>query len=218
MVELDHLNQLIHPAFKETEDYIDAKISTGLAASPGCAVGRVAFSSEDVLEMKKANPKKSYFVPRRAICRRCFRHARVQWFLDAKWWDDVARCRRRSRMGLTVRFGASPTISGRRRRKRRISTTAKASPANLIATVKSGDWISLVGGEGYVINRKVKMNAAGEGVCDQYPKMAKFMGWVEEAKSLSVYANADTAAELKLAMYFGAQGIGLLRAARSTCS
>merc|ERR1712100_824387 len=46
---------------------------------------------------------------------------------------------------------------------------------------------------------------------DQYPKMAKFMGWVEEAKSLSVYANADTAAELKLAMYFGAQGIGLCR-------
>ena len=115
MVELDHLNQLIHPAFKETEeDYIDAKISTGLAASPGCAVGRVAFSSEDVLEMKKANPKEGViFVPRRDICRRCFRHARVQWFLDAKWWDDVARCRRRSRMGLTVRFRCRNHASGR---------------------------------------------------------------------------------------------------------
>ena len=53
------------------------------------------------------------------------------------------------------------------------------SPANLIATVKSGDWISLDGGEGFVINRKVEMNAAGEGVYEQHPKMAKFMSWVE---------------------------------------
>jgi len=213
MVELDHLNQLIHPAFKETEEeYEDAKISTGLAASPGAAVGRVAFSSEDVLAMKKANPKEGVILCRVETSAEDVSgmHASNGFLTQNGGMTSHAAVVARG-WGLPCVSGVATMRVDEAKKEAYFYSSESISPANLIATVKSGDWISLNGGEGFVINRKVEMNAAGEGVYEQHPKMAKFMSWVEEAKSLGVYANADTAAELKLAMYFGAQGIGLCR-------
>lgn len=47
MVEARHLDQLLHPQFKDAKAYAPAVIGSGLAASPGAAVGRVVFSAAD---------------------------------------------------------------------------------------------------------------------------------------------------------------------------
>src|ERR1035437_8448265 len=52
-VEPESLNQLLHPVFDAKVKY-DA-IATGLPASPGAAVGKVVFTSEDAV--KKADEK-----------------------------------------------------------------------------------------------------------------------------------------------------------------
>ena len=50
------LDQLLHPVFdtKTLKDLV--KITTGISASPGAAVGRVAFSSEEAVEMSAKGP------------------------------------------------------------------------------------------------------------------------------------------------------------------
>jgi hypothetical protein len=49
MVEPRHLEQLLHPLFANEKAYRGAKavLGTGLAASPGAAVGRVVFTAEE---------------------------------------------------------------------------------------------------------------------------------------------------------------------------
>lgn len=47
MVEARHLDQLLHPQFKDAKAYAPDVIGSGLAASPGAAVGRVVFSAAD---------------------------------------------------------------------------------------------------------------------------------------------------------------------------
>jgi pyruvate, orthophosphate dikinase len=47
MVEARHLDQLLHPQFKDPKAYVADVVGQGLAASPGAAVGRVVFSAAD---------------------------------------------------------------------------------------------------------------------------------------------------------------------------
>src|SRR5262249_43287771 len=52
----NQLDQLLHPVFDTKELRNLTKITTGISASPGAAVGRVAFSAEDAVEMSAAGP------------------------------------------------------------------------------------------------------------------------------------------------------------------
>src|ERR1035441_9936536 len=50
------LDQLLHPVFdpKTLKDLV--KLTTGISASPGAAVGRVAFTAEDAVQMAPGGP------------------------------------------------------------------------------------------------------------------------------------------------------------------
>ena len=50
------LDQLLHPVFDAASLKSLTLLTTGIAASPGAAVGRVAFSAEDAVEMAKSSP------------------------------------------------------------------------------------------------------------------------------------------------------------------
>ena len=52
----EHLDQLLHPRFPdvEGEDYKRSVLNKGLPASPGAAVGRIAFTNEKVVENKES--------------------------------------------------------------------------------------------------------------------------------------------------------------------
>ena len=51
----EHLDQLLHPRFSDVDstEYKDSVIARGLPASPGAAVGRLAFTNEKVVENQK---------------------------------------------------------------------------------------------------------------------------------------------------------------------
>ena len=51
----EHLDQLLHPRFPDVESpqYKDSVMTSGLPASPGAAVGRLAFTNEKVVENQK---------------------------------------------------------------------------------------------------------------------------------------------------------------------
>jgi len=74
-------------------------------------------------------------------------------------------------------------------------------------TFKQGDWISLDGTTGRVINGKLKTLDAQP----DDPDLVKFMAWVDPVRRLKIRANADIPRDAKLARQFGAEGIGLCR-------
>jgi pyruvate, orthophosphate dikinase len=73
-------------------------------------------------------------------------------------------------------------------------------------TVKKGDIITIDGSTGQVLTGRVAM---------QEPALSgdftTLMGWADRARKLRVRANADTPNDARVAMKFGAEGIGLCR-------
>jgi pyruvate,orthophosphate dikinase len=74
-------------------------------------------------------------------------------------------------------------------------------------TFKHGDWISLDGTTGRVIGNKLKTLEPSP----NDPELVKFMSWVDPVRKLRVRANADIPRDAKMAIQFGAEGIGLCR-------
>ena len=72
--------------------------------------------------------------------------------------------------------------------------------------VKEGDWVSIDGGKGQIIEGEIPTVSAS-----MTGDFGTFMGWVDEIRTMSVRANAETPADAKQAMEFGAEGIGLAR-------
>jgi pyruvate,orthophosphate dikinase len=72
---------------------------------------------------------------------------------------------------------------------------------------KHGDWISLDGTTGRVIEGKLKTLDAQP----DDPDLVKFMSWVDPVRRLRIRANADIPRDAKNARLFGAEGIGLCR-------
>src|SRR5664279_4391488 len=73
--------------------------------------------------------------------------------------------------------------------------------------LKDGDWISLDGTTGRVINGKLNTVAARP----DDPELQKFMSWAEPFRRMGVRANADIPRDALQARAFGAEGIGLCR-------
>ena len=69
-----------------------------------------------------------------------------------------------------------------------------------------GDWLTIDGSSGLVLPGRVET---------QEPSLSEafdeIMGWCDATRSMDVLANAETVAEVELALRFGAEGIGLCR-------
>ncbi|MHA1288868.1 MAG: putative PEP-binding protein, partial [Candidatus Thorarchaeota archaeon] len=71
---------------------------------------------------------------------------------------------------------------------------------------KEGDTLTLNGTEGLVYEGALPMIEATEN-----PRLLEFMGLIDKYRKLGVRANADTPEDAKIALDFGAEGIGLFR-------
>lgn len=58
-VKPEHLNQLLHPQFVDSrsDSYRGAVVAKGLPASPGAAVGKIAFTADEAEAMHSAGEK-----------------------------------------------------------------------------------------------------------------------------------------------------------------
>ena len=194
------LDQLLHPVFdpKTLKDLM--KLTTGISASPGAAVGRVAFIAEDAVEMAADGPVLL---------------VRKETTPDDIHGMDVARGiltaigGKSSHAAVVARGMGRPCVVGAG--EIRIDEQKKVFTAQVggkTITVKEGDFISLDGTTGDVYLGQAK--TVEPDLSHDY--IGKFMGWTDEFRGkFGVRANADIPRDAKVARQFGAEGIGLCR-------
>lgn len=195
LVEPNHLDQLLHPQFKDTESYEGDVIARGLPASPGAAVGQVVFSTEHA-EDARAEGKRIILV-------------RIETSPEDVGGMNAAEGILTSRGGMTshaavvARGWGKPCVAG----CSEISIDYdKASFTNGSVIIKEGDWISINGSTGEVIQGSQKLVAAS-----LTGEFGTFMSWVDTFRDMGVRTNADTPEDSRRAREFGAEGIGLTR-------
>ncbi len=191
-VEPASLDQLLHPR-------LDPKarlpvIVTGLAASPGAAVGRAVFSADKAAEV---GGKESVILVRKETTPDDI-HG-----MDAAQGILTGTGGLTSHAAVVARGMGKPCVCG--------ASAMRVDEASLRFTVdgkvvKEGDWISLDGSTGRVMLGQaptIEAEVSGE--------FGTFMGWADGLRRLKVRSNSDIPRDAKQARAFGAEGIGLCR-------
>jgi pyruvate,orthophosphate dikinase len=187
------LDQLLHP----TIDPGAARkvIATGLPASPGAASGEIVFSSDEA-ELLKSQGRKVILV-------RVETSPEDIHGMHASEGILTTRGGMTSHAAVVARGMGKPCVSGAG--AIRVDYAANAFSAGGVM-LKKGEIITIDGSTGQVLAGKVAMQEpalSGE--------FATLMGWADQVRKLRVRANADTPNDARVAMRFGAEGIGLCR-------
>ncbi|WP_417693789.1 pyruvate, phosphate dikinase [Roseibium sp.] len=192
-VEPAALDQLLHPTIDPSAER--NIFATGLPASPGAASGAIVFSS-DAAEAAKAAGQKVVLV-------------RVETSPEDIHGMHAAEGILTSRGGMTshaavvARGMGKPCVSGagtlRIDYRQGIVTCAGK-------TFREGDIITIDGASGQVLSGQVAM---------QQPTLSGdfgiLMSWADKVRRMKVRTNAETPQDAKVALNFGAEGIGLCR-------
>lgn len=194
-VGADQLDQLLHPM-------LDPKakknvIATGLPASPGAAVGRAVFNAEDA-EAWAAKGEKVILIRNETS-------PEDIGGMHASQGVITARGGMTSHAAVVARGMGTPCVSGSHDIV--ISYKDKTMTTKSGAVIKEGDWVSLDGGKGQIIEGQVPTVKADTNTGN----FGKLMSWVDEIRTMEVRANAETPKDAQTARDFGAQGIGLAR-------
>ena len=192
-VEPEALDQLLHPMFDpKAEKKI---VANGLPASPGAATGRIVFHAEDAEEWA-AKGEDVLLV-------------RIETSPEDIGGMNVAKGILTARGGMTshaavvARGMGTCCVAGCGDLKIDYKTKTMTVGNDVF---KEGDWISLDGSKGAVIEGKVPTidpELSGD--------FGILMGWADEVRKLNVRTNADTPHDSTVARNFGAEGIGLCR-------
>jgi pyruvate,orthophosphate dikinase len=187
------LDQLLHPT-------IDPRahrrvIATGLPASPGAASGEIVFSPDEAAQLKSDG--------RKVVLVRVETSPEDIHGMHAAEGILTTRGGMTSHAAVVARGMGKPCVSGAG------SLRVDYAGGSMTAggqTFKKGDYITVDGSTGQVLAGKVDMiepQLSGE--------FATLIGWADKVRKLGVRANADTPADAKAAVRFGAEGIGLCR-------
>ncbi len=187
------LNQLLHPRL---DPNVPKKVITkGLPASPGAGSGMIVFNSEKAHAMNEAGQK--------VILVRQETSPEDIAGMAASRAILTARGGMTSHAAVVARGMGKPCVAGCS------SITVDYVKAEMRVdgrTFKEGDWITIEGATGEVIEGEVPTLDA-----EISAEFAIFMSWADEVRRLKVRANADNPEDAKVSIKFGAQGIGLCR-------
>ncbi len=196
----NQLDQLLHPVFDGASLKTLTKLATGIAASPGAAVGRVAFTAEDAVE---ASVKAPVILVRKETTPNDIHGMDVaKGILTAIGGKSSHAAVVARGMGRPCIVGASAMAIDEKAKSASINTNGKK------VVVKAGDWISIDGATGdvYLGQAQTKEPDLSSG------SLSKFMTWADKFRGkFGVRANADIPRDAKVARAFGAEGIGLCR-------
>jgi pyruvate, orthophosphate dikinase len=192
-VEPQALDQLLHPTIDPSAER--KVLAVGLPASPGAAAGQVVFSADDAEAMKSEG--------RRVILVRIETSPEDIHGMHAAEGILTTRGGMTSHAAVVARGMGKPCVSGAG--TLRVDYTAGTlSVAG--QTFRQGDHITIDGSTGQVLAGRVPMiepELSGE--------FGTLMGWADTVRKLGVRANADTPTDARVALKFGAEGIGLCR-------
>ncbi len=192
-IDPDQLEQLMHPRIDPKIEY--TALAKGLPASPGAAVGKVVFSAQDA---EKAAAKGEG-----VILVRPETSPEDIGGMDAAEGILTARGGMTSHAAVVARGMGKCCIAGctainieEKKKSFWVGST----------TVREGDIITLNGTTGEVIVGAVPL---------VQPEMTgdfnTILKWADEFREMGIRANADTPADARAALKFGAEGIGLVR-------
>ena len=216
-IEPDQLNQLLRPVFdlNEKKKALDAKLllTKGLNAGPGAACGKVVFNAEDAVTMYEKGEK--------VILVRIETSPEDISGMNASEGILTARGGMTSHAALVARQMGKVCVAGcgvlNIDYKAR---TMKVDGKDFL--VKEGDFISIDGSTGEVINGKIptKPSEVVEVLVSKtlapkdapvYQMYQQIMDWSDKYRRLNVRTNADQPDQAANAVAFGAEGIGLCR-------
>ncbi len=214
-IEPDQLNQLLRPIFDPAEKAATIKagrlLAKGLNAGPGAATGRVVFNSVDaeawgkrgekvILTRIETSPEdiKGMSAAEGILTARGGMTSHAALVARQMGRVCVAGCGE-----LLIDYGAhTMTVKGR--------------------TIKEGDWISIDGSTGEVLEGKIDTRPSEvlqvlvektlpPAKAPVYQTFAKVMTWADKFRTLKIRTNADQPDQSANAVAFGAEGIGLCR-------
>ena len=188
----EHLEQVLHPQFAEKDVEV---IATGLAASPGAAVGRAYFTADDA-EAASNRGEKVILVRTETSPEDVHGMIVAQGILTAR--GGLV-----SHAAVVARGWGKPAVVG----AESVKIGGKSFTAGGV-TIAEGDTIAIDGTTGLVVGRDVALSLS-----EPPPEFTTILGWADEVRAgkLAVRANADTGADASVARGFGAEGIGLCR-------
>lgn len=194
-VEPERLDELLHPVFDKKALESAKVLAKGLPASPGAASGQIVFFAEDA--EKLANEGKHTILVRIETSPEDLKGMNVaKGILTARGGMTSHAAVVARGMGKCCVSGAGSIIIDYRARTMTIDKKV----------YKEGDWISLNGSTGQVLDGKVStMSTTLSG------DFAKLMELADKHTRMKVRTNADSPRDSKVAREFGAQGIGLCR-------
>ncbi len=218
-VEPGALNQLLRPVFDSGAWQRAVKggkyLAKGLPAGPGAATGRVVFFAPDAEDW---NARGETVV----LCRHETSPEDIRGmnasvgFLTAFGGMTSHAALVARQMGKVAVVGCDALSFDYRARTMAVAT------AEGTRTVREGDWISIDGTTGEVVEGEVPTRpsevievliekARPREDAPVYRQYAKLLSWADEARRLGVRANADQPDQATVAVAFGAEGIGLCR-------
>ncbi|MGI9244530.1 MAG: pyruvate, phosphate dikinase [Verrucomicrobiales bacterium] len=210
-IPADDLSHLLSPIFDAAAEKKAKLIGNGLPAGPGAAAGQIYFTAESAVEA--AVKGKQVILVRQATSPEDLRGmiaaegiltteggASSHAALVARQMGKVCVC---GAHGMKIDYGKK-TLSGGG------------------VTLKEGDFISINGFVGNVYKGGLKaspsqviqgllQNKASAKKSATYKKFIELMGWADKHRKLGVRTNSDTPEQVKNAIKFGAEGIGLTR-------
>ena len=197
MVNPKQLDALLHPQFIASELAKATPIAEGLPASPGASCGMAVFTAERAAEIKAKDANAKLILVRLETCP-----------------DDIE--------GMVVAEGILTARGGMTSHAavvaRGMGTCCVAGCGALIINEEKkyfevggkryneGDIISLDGSTGKVYGEKIGTEAA-----KLSGDFKIIMDWADEYRVLGVRTNAETATDIRKAIEFGAEGVGLAR-------
>lgn len=194
-IEPEKLDELLHPSFEENALKAAKIITTGLPASPGAVSGKIYFTVKDVVEAKKnkENP----------ILVRLETSAEDIEGMNSAVGIVTVHGGMTSHAAVVARGIGRCCISGCS------DITIDEVNKKMICAgnvFNEGDEISLDGSTGNIYKGVIETKDFELGGAFE-----TIMSWSNEYKKLKVRANADTEKDAKMALEFGADGIGLCR-------
>ncbi len=198
-IDAKSLDMLLHPTFDPEELKAADKnnvVGKGIAASPGAAAGKIVFTAEDAVEEGKKGEK--------VVLVRL--ETSPEDIEGMKYAQGVLTVRggQTSHAAVVARGMGTCCVSG--------CGDIKMDEENKKFTLggkvfKEGDGISLDGSTGNIYDRLIPTVPADP----NSGYFGRIMDLADKYKKLKVRTNADTPADAKQAVSFGAQGIGLCR-------
>lgn len=193
-IDAKSLNQLLHPQLKKSAS--KNVIAKGLPASPGAACGKIVFTSEDAVEFGHNRQEDVILVRKETSPEDITGMHNAKGILTSRGGmtsHAAVVCRG---MGKCCVAGCNDVV---------VNVSAKKLIIGDMV-LSEGDIITLDGTTGEVMLGEMEMQEP-----ELIGNFKRVMEWADSVRTLKIRTNADTPLDARVALDFGAEGIGLCR-------